>query len=170
MTSFGATPAALAPSELRYLVLAAQREGNRAVADRLAPLGLTPSQAEVVGVLDEFGPLSLKALGELIVCETGSPSRIVDALVRRGLVVRETSPNDRRAVLLTLTADGRALVPGVREVDAGMDLPQGHASAADLTGLVTVLRAYLDGTPSAEVLDRRFGETRRRLDGGRDTR
>ena len=160
MTSSGGPRAELAPSELRYLVLAAQREGNRAVADALAPVGLTPSQAEVVGVLDDSGPLTLKALGELIVCETGSPSRIVDALVRRGLVARETSPDDRRAVVLSLTDDGRSLVPHVRAVDAGMDDVQGRTSGDDLAGLVAVLRGFLAGSASAEVLDRRFGPDR----------
>jgi DNA-binding MarR family transcriptional regulator len=165
VTSSGDRRVVLAPSELRYLVLAAQREGNRAVADALSPVGLTPSQAEVVGVLDAFGPVTLKALGELIVCETGSPSRIVDALVRRGLVARETSPDDRRAVVLSLTDDGSALMPHVRAVDAGMDDAQGRASDADLAGLVTVLRGFLEGSASAEVLDRRFGDDRVAVDG-----
>src|SRR5215212_5438791 len=39
--------------ELRYLVLAAQREGNRMLAQGLRPLGLTPSQAEVETVLHD---------------------------------------------------------------------------------------------------------------------
>ena len=44
--------------ELRYLVLAVQRDGNRALAALLRPLGVTPAQAEVIlyartsGVLD----------------------------------------------------------------------------------------------------------------------
>ena len=60
--------------ELRYLILAAQREAYRQLADRLRPLGLTPSQAEVLTVLAQREPLSLVDLGELLVCETGSPS------------------------------------------------------------------------------------------------
>ena len=44
--------------ELRYLVLAAQREGNRMLAKGLHPLGLTPSQAEVLRVLQDHQPLS----------------------------------------------------------------------------------------------------------------
>ena len=67
--------------ELRYLILAAQREGNRLFADVLRPLHLTPSQAEVLRVLQDHEPLSLIALGDLLVCETGSPSRLVQGLV-----------------------------------------------------------------------------------------
>ena len=37
--------------EFRYLVLAAQREGARALATALKPHDLTPSQAEAIAVL-----------------------------------------------------------------------------------------------------------------------
>ena len=63
--------------ELRYLVLAAQREGNRKLSRDLDAIGLTPAQAEVLLVLAEREPLTLVELGRCIVCETGSPSRIV---------------------------------------------------------------------------------------------
>jgi len=53
------------------LVLAIQREGNRLLAAELKPLGITPSQAEVLRVLRDYGPLTLNALGGLLVCETG---------------------------------------------------------------------------------------------------
>jgi hypothetical protein len=38
--------------ELRYLILAAQREGNRLLAEALRPLRLTPSQAAKVAALE----------------------------------------------------------------------------------------------------------------------
>ena len=41
--------------ELRYLILAIQREGNRLLAADLRPLGITPSQAEVIRVLADQG-------------------------------------------------------------------------------------------------------------------
>src|SRR5215469_9296889 len=88
--------------ELRYLVLAAQREGSRLFAEQIRPLGLTPSQAEVLSVLHEAQPLSLIELGSRLVCETGSPSRLVDGLVKAGLVERIASSKDQRKVSLTL--------------------------------------------------------------------
>ena len=36
--------------ELRFLILAAQREGNRMLAQALRPLGITPAQADEGGV------------------------------------------------------------------------------------------------------------------------
>ncbi|MFK4115116.1 MarR family winged helix-turn-helix transcriptional regulator [Microbacterium sp. NPDC006705] len=151
----------LAPFELRYLVLAAQREGNRALSRQLAPLGLTSSQFEIVLVLDSYGPISLKELGGLIVCETGSPSRIVDTLVRRGFVERATHPADRRAVALQLTAAGKALAPQLREIDRAVD-EGAHAQLdpEDLLGLTRALRLYLTGSEYGAVLERRFGDDR----------
>jgi MarR family transcriptional regulator, organic hydroperoxide resistance regulator len=78
--------------ELRYLVLAAQREGNRAFARHLRPLGLTPSQAEVL--------------------------RLLDRLVTTGLVRRDVAEHDRRNVELSLTDDGRTAARRVAEVEA----------------------------------------------------
>jgi DNA-binding MarR family transcriptional regulator len=53
------------------------------------------------------------ALGELAAAEQVRPptmTRIVDALVTRGLVLREADPHDRRAVRLSATEEGRALL------------------------------------------------------------
>jgi len=164
MTTTDASPAreavTLADAELRYLVLAAQREGNRALTRQLSPFGLTTSQFEIVLVLDQYGPITLKELGELIVCETGSPSRIIDTLVRRGLVERGTDERDRRAVSLLLSDAGRALVPELREIDRAID--EGARSVLDpddVRGLVRALRTYLSGSESGEVLTRRFAES-----------
>src|SRR5262249_52908147 len=113
-----------AGSELRYLILGAQREGNRDLTEMLRPIGVTPSQAEVLSVLYAAGaPLSVREVGELLVCETGSPSRLVSSLVSAGLVAREAHPDDARAVSLSLTAAGRRAAARVAEVDdaiAGM--------------------------------------------------
>lgn len=48
--------------ELRFLILAAQREGSRFFAEALRPWHLTPPQAEVLRVLQDHEPLSLIAL------------------------------------------------------------------------------------------------------------
>ncbi|BDZ48712.1 hypothetical protein GCM10025867_09530 [Frondihabitans sucicola] len=154
----------LAPSELRYLVLAAQREGNRALNRQLSSYGLTASQFEIILVLDEYGPITLKELGELIVCETSSPSRIIDTLVRRRLVQRATDGQDRRAVSLLLSDEGEDLVPKLRRIDEAIDDGARDAlNSDDIRGLVGALRTYLTGSESGDVLDRRFLNRREQL-------
>jgi DNA-binding MarR family transcriptional regulator len=96
--------------ELRYAILALQREGNRSLIAALKPLGVTPAQAEVVRVLHQYAPLSLAGLGELLICESGTgPSRLVDRLVAQGAIHRTVGETDRRSVSLVLTAAGREL-------------------------------------------------------------
>ena len=56
-------------------------------------------------------------LGDLAARESVSPptlTRIVAALEEAGLVVRETDPDDRRAVRVAATDEGAALTAGVR--------------------------------------------------------
>src|ERR1700756_5694763 len=103
--------------ELRYLILAAQREGTRLYAERVRPLGLTPSQAEVLSVLHEAQPLSLIEIGKRLVCETGSPSRLVDGLVKAGYIARTPSTLDQRKISLALTPEGEKLYAQVVTVE-----------------------------------------------------
>jgi DNA-binding MarR family transcriptional regulator len=56
---------------------------------------------------------SVKALSEEIGCSLANSSRAVDALVRRGLLVRREDEHDRRVKRLGLTADGRAALARV---------------------------------------------------------
>jgi DNA-binding MarR family transcriptional regulator len=146
-----------APTELRYLILAAQREGFRMAARLLEDTGLTPPQAEILVVLEDFGPLSLRDLGGMIVCEAGSPSRVVNALVQRGLVERSSDPRDRRAVLLELTPAARALVPTLREIELELDALLGKQLDPEHQLLLAVaLRNVLHGTRGGQALDRRY--------------
>jgi DNA-binding MarR family transcriptional regulator len=107
--------------ELRYLILGAQREGARALAELLRPAGLTAAQGEVIAVLQEASrPLTLREIGERLVCEAGSPSRLVASLVDAGLVRRGDRPDDRRAVELSLTSQGAAAAKRVRHAERAL--------------------------------------------------
>lgn len=143
--------------ELRYLILAIQREGNRLLAAELRPLGVTPSQAEVLRVLRDHGPLTLTALGELLVCETGnSPSRLVDRLVAQGLVQRDTDPDDRRFLTLSLTTEGKRLSRRIVACEERL-----YRTIDDLVGdnpvepTLQTLRSLAGAFPAGQALARR---------------
>jgi DNA-binding MarR family transcriptional regulator len=142
--------------EVRYLVLAAQLEGRRQLSRQLRPLGLTPSQAEVLRVLEDHAPLTLSGLGSLLVCESGSsPSRLVDRMVDRGLIDRQPSHADRRTVELRLTPRGQQLAIEVAEVEEAM---YAHIDAicTEETGAgLGFLRRFVDGSPSGNALAQR---------------
>ncbi|RJQ82360.1 MarR family transcriptional regulator [Pseudonocardiaceae bacterium YIM PH 21723] len=143
--------------ELRYLILAAQREGNRLLAKALRPLGVTPSQAEVLRVLQDHGPLPLNGLGELLVCESGgSPSRLVARLAEVGLLHREVAEHDRRHVELSLTADGRRLADRIAQIEQELYLTIDAATAGhDLTPILAFLREFTADLPAGQALARR---------------
>jgi DNA-binding MarR family transcriptional regulator len=146
--------------ELRYLILAVQREGNRILAAQLRPLGLTPSQGEVLRVLHDHQPLTLSALGHLLVCETTtSPSRLVDRMVGQGLLQRTTDPDDRRYVTLTLTPEGRRLERQVVAVEDHLHgVLEGLVADQPLDETIRLLRNVADEFPAGQALARRRGD------------
>ncbi|TDD12323.1 MarR family transcriptional regulator [Nonomuraea deserti] len=143
--------------ELRYLILAAQREGNRLLGQALRPLGITPSQAEVIRVLQQHGPLTLNGLGELLVCESGnSPSRLVDRLVTLGLVRRDVAANDRRHIDLSLTEEGSARVRQITEIEERLyESIDAAAEGRELGEILAFLRAFVGGLPAGQAVARR---------------
>ena len=143
--------------ELRYLILAIQREGNRLLAAELRPLGVTPSQAEVLRVLSDYGPLTLTALGELLVCETGhSPSRLVERLVAEALVQRDVDPDDRRYITLRLTTDGVRLSRRVAEVEERLYVTiDGLVADQHVDETLSTLRSVAGAFPAGHAVARR---------------
>lgn len=147
--------------ELRYLILAAQRDGNRQLARALRPLGVTPSQAEVLRLLTELQPLSLTGLGELLVCESGTnPSRLVDRLVGADLVRRIEASYDRRHVELALTPAGRRLAAKIAKIEERLyESIEAAGADHDLEAVNAFLRAFVTGQPSGLALARRIEQT-----------
>jgi DNA-binding MarR family transcriptional regulator len=143
--------------ELRYLVLGAQREGGRALAELLRPAGLTAAQAEVIAVLRDAGrPLTVREIGERLVCEGGSPSRLVASVVAAGLVERRGHATDRRAVELSLTADGRRAARQVAEAERRLyDGLEAELTDREVAAVVRALRKLVDGRPAGDAVARR---------------
>jgi MarR family transcriptional regulator, organic hydroperoxide resistance regulator len=143
--------------ELRYLVLGAQREGARALAELLRPAGLTAAQAEVIAVLrDAPGPLTVREIGDRLVCETGSPSRLVSTVVEAGLAERAQRHGDRRAVELSLTPAGRAAASAVTEAEQALhDWLKGALSDQEVAVMTRGLRKLVAQRPAGEAIARR---------------
>jgi MarR family transcriptional regulator, organic hydroperoxide resistance regulator len=146
--------------ELRYLILAVQREGNRTLTEALRPLDLTPSQAEVLRVLQESQPLSLIALGDLLICETGSPSRLVNGMVETGLIERLPSTANKRMVTLTLTEKGQKRAQQVRAVEEEMyQMSTSVLAGVSLPDINALLWRFIEGRTAGESLARRTGRS-----------
>lgn len=72
--------------------------------------GLTVSQFGVLEAIYHLGPMSPGELCEKILRSTGNMTLVIDNLEKRDLVVRMQNPEDRRSVIVELTATGKALI------------------------------------------------------------
>lgn len=113
--------------------------------------GTTPGRPE--RSRDECGSPSLQDVGDRLVCETGRPSRLVDATVRAGWLHRDPDAADRRRISLTLTAEGRRVLLRARAVEQTL---HEHISAVvapgDIDVVIGVLRALTAHLPAGRSL------------------
>jgi DNA-binding MarR family transcriptional regulator len=86
-------------------VLAIRRSQAR---NQAGPGELTLAQYYLLSALDESGSLSVSQLAEAAGVAVPTATRLVDGLERAGLLGRERSATDRRAVRVSLTKSGRA--------------------------------------------------------------
>jgi DNA-binding MarR family transcriptional regulator len=99
------------------LLLRVSRRLQRRVAAGLAPLGVTQARVRALRALDlEHRPVRMGVLAERLDMVPRSATSLIDALAAAGLVRREPDPDDRRAVAVTLTPDGRRTLAAVRRV------------------------------------------------------
>ncbi|WP_326693685.1 MarR family winged helix-turn-helix transcriptional regulator [Streptomyces sp. NBC_01766] len=100
--------------------------------------GLTASQGRTLGVLRR-GPSAMRALATTLACDASNMTGIIDRLEKRGLVLREPSPTDRRVKNVLLTADGERTIDAIRArmhtTLAGLDA-LGDEDRAALAGLL----------------------------------
>ncbi len=149
--------------QLRYLILATQREGNRQLSAMLSEIGVTPAQSEALRIIADHGPLALGELGDMLVCDTGtSPSRIVDRLVAAGLVHRTPGEQDRRQVRLTLTPQGRDKANRVAEIENRLyDLLDRASEGTDIDAFIAFLHAFTRQAPAGLALANRLAAEER---------
>ena len=81
---------------------------NAVYAESAREYGLTVQQGQLLCVL-MAQPYGMGELGATLGLEKSSLTGLVDRAVRRELVRREPDPDDRRAVHVVLTAEGRDL-------------------------------------------------------------
>ncbi len=120
----------------------AQRSQAR---QRLGERGLTPTQGQILGLLAARGPLRVSTLAAELGVSQPTVSDSVAALLRKGLIVRRSDPEDMRASVFHLTRPGRAEAarldaPPLAVAAAIECLPQAQ-QAELLRGLIQVIRA-----------------------------
>jgi DNA-binding MarR family transcriptional regulator len=146
----------LEAERFRYFILAAQRLGQRQLNEFMKTIDLTVSQSEVIRVLEQWQPVSLKDLGALLICETGSPSRLIERMVEVELVDKVVNPSDARFVLLQLTDKGMGKAKQIMEFEEKLyvDL-ESLFSNGEMASVSSALEKMLSHFPIAETLRKR---------------
>ncbi|HXQ43569.1 MAG TPA: MarR family transcriptional regulator [Acidimicrobiales bacterium] len=97
--------------ELAELLSHSARRLRRGSTAQLAPLGITGAQAGVLHIVASAGrPLRMAEIATRLEVVPRSVTTLVDGVEASGLIVRSADPDDRRSVLVSLTARGRALL------------------------------------------------------------
>ena len=137
----------------RYLILAVQRQGHKLLKGYLRGIGITPSQAEVMSILKNKQPLTLKELGQLLICEDGSPSRLVERMVKEHLIERIKDKHDSRYVRLALTPLGNEKFELLTKAEKDMyQMLETIYSKEELQKANQMLSQLLLGTPLETTL------------------
>ena len=104
-------------------------------------LGLTMTQLRVLFLLRTEDGASAGAMAEALKVAPSTLTRIVDRLVRQGLIRRETDDGDRRLVRHYLSANGASTVEELeRSGRARMDEVMDRLSAPQLERLVAAFK------------------------------
>ena len=94
-----------------WIVLAKCHRALRQVVEcSIGGTGMVLSDFMVLEALLHKGPQTISEIQNRILLATGSMTAAVDRVERKGLVVRTTTPNDRRAKVLALTESGSKLI------------------------------------------------------------
>ncbi|KJV29229.1 MarR family transcriptional regulator [Aquitalea magnusonii] len=78
-------------------------------AFHIRQMDLTPPQFDVVATLGNTPGMSCKELSEKTLITKGTLTGVIDRLIDKGIVTRCTLEQDRRSVMVALTAQGEAL-------------------------------------------------------------
>ena len=141
--------------ELRYLIKAVDKEGEQVYAKLLHPFDITTSQNEILKILDIKDGLSISQIGELLICGSENPSRIVDRLINKGLVKKEKNVDDTRINNIFITYQGRELLnkTSVIEESFNVQIESNLKDKIEVEKLIDILQTQVNGTKTLHQIN-----------------
>ena len=102
---------------------------------------LTPPQFAALAKLSDVGETSQNQLGQLIAMDAATVKGVIDRLKTRGLVQLSKHDGDKRRLLVSLTAEGRAtverLIPLAQQITTETLAPLSQKESASLLKLLS---------------------------------
>ena len=150
-------PDTLTHAGIGTLAAAVRRRLKHVVATRLAPYDLTLQQFWVILVLLDKGPTSLHPLAQLVWMDDPTASRVVKAMVARGLLQTQADPKHGRRILISLQPSTRPLAEELQDLAqaireglvAGLDPVQQELMRQGLSRVILNLDSMLIDSPDA---------------------
>jgi DNA-binding MarR family transcriptional regulator len=131
-----------------YLTRARQAFVER-MDQALAPLGLTAQQIGVMLLLARGEAHTPLELSRRLAYDSGSMTRMLDRLERKGLLERSRSEADRRVIEIGLTGRGRDAADALPGLVAGeMNAQLAGFSADEVRTMTALLQRFIANTPA----------------------
>ncbi len=140
-------------SSLGYFLSTARNVLAARMDRAVAPLGLTSSQIGVILLLWFERARTPNEMSRVLSYDTGSMTRMLDRLEKKGFLERQRSLADRRVVELILTPLGRDAAQQLPDLISQVlsDQLQGF-SADEVAMLVRLLQRFIANDPATEPL------------------
>ena len=107
-------------------------------------VGLTPEQFLLIDILWNQGPQSQQKLADTMQKDKNSITKLVDALEKKELLVRQKDKQDRRSNTIVLTARAQAMKSEAKEAGISMlDKMLTGISEEELKGFLNTLNTML---------------------------
>jgi MarR family 2-MHQ and catechol resistance regulon transcriptional repressor len=137
---------------LKLWVVLARAYGSiaREVEADIGRHDLTTTEFGILEALHHKGPLLLGEIQRKVLVTSGGITYLVDRLVAKGLVIREPSPDDRRARYAVLTSAGARLIGSIFPGHAAFLTERMQALTAEEQADATALLRKLGLAAAAE--------------------
>jgi len=136
------------PKPLRYLspIHKAARQIGVHLESRLSA-DLTPQEGHILSFLRGYAPCPIAEVISVFGLRGSTATSVLDRLEDRGLIKRTPNPEDRRSVLIDISAKGRKAADDVQEhVDALEKAIARRITAEQEEGFKAVMQAIADVT------------------------
>ncbi len=103
--------------------------------------GITVEQWIILKIVSESSSLSQKELANKSYRDPASITRTIDLLEKKGLLIREKTPSNRRAYNIFLTKDGEQFIKdNIKSIDTHRDNSIKNLTQGELSLLSTILK------------------------------
>ncbi|GGH59046.1 DNA-binding MarR family transcriptional regulator [Paenibacillus sp. JGP012] len=107
------------------------RKSAALLASQFKPYDITTEQFSVLFNVNRSEGVNQKEIAGLVFKDQPTTARIIDLLEKKGWVERRTSEHDRRAYLLYITKEGKALIDILVPIERAMNKKLAEGIPAD---------------------------------------